>query len=123
MAALVFSLVGDVLLMLPGNTFIPGLASFLVAHVFYIALCGCALGRLGCLHLHGQRLADCHQQVCDTRSAVFAVNFGDLLLRPDADRAQRAHDRELNVARVAMAPRQAVAHGCRYDGLRSTLNV
>jgi uncharacterized membrane protein YhhN len=36
--ALVFSLVGDVFLMLPGNYFIPGLASFLVAHVFYIAL-------------------------------------------------------------------------------------
>ena len=37
-AALVFSMVGDVFLMLPGNTFIPGLASFLVAHIFYIAL-------------------------------------------------------------------------------------
>ena len=36
--ALTFSLVGDVFLMLPGNYFIPGLASFLVAHVFYIAL-------------------------------------------------------------------------------------
>ena len=36
--ALVFSLVGDVFLMLPGNYFIPGLASFLVAHIFYIAL-------------------------------------------------------------------------------------
>jgi alkylglycerol monooxygenase len=37
-AALVFSLGGDVFLMLPGNYFIPGLASFLVAHLFYIAL-------------------------------------------------------------------------------------
>ena len=37
-AALVFSMGGDVFLMLPGNTFIPGLASFLVAHIFYIAL-------------------------------------------------------------------------------------
>jgi alkylglycerol monooxygenase len=37
-AALVFSLAGDVFLMLPGNTFIPGLGSFLVAHLFYIAL-------------------------------------------------------------------------------------
>ncbi|MCF8169034.1 MAG: lysoplasmalogenase, partial [Rhodoferax sp.] len=36
--ALCFSLVGDVFLMLPGNYFIPGLASFLVAHIFYIAL-------------------------------------------------------------------------------------
>jgi uncharacterized membrane protein YhhN len=35
---MVFSLVGDVFLMLPGNYFIPGLASFLVAHGFYIAL-------------------------------------------------------------------------------------
>ena len=43
-AALVFSLAGDVFLMLPGNYFIPGLASFLVAHLFYIALFrqGCA---------------------------------------------------------------------------------
>ncbi|QTN30115.1 sterol desaturase family protein [Rhodoferax sp. AJA081-3] len=38
MVALVFSLIGDVFLMLPGNYFIPGLASFLVAHIFYIAL-------------------------------------------------------------------------------------
>jgi uncharacterized membrane protein YhhN len=38
LAALVFSLAGDVFLMLPGNYFIPGLASFLVAHIFYIAL-------------------------------------------------------------------------------------
>ncbi|MFZ3081937.1 lysoplasmalogenase [Rhodoferax ferrireducens] len=38
MAALAASLAGDVFLMLPGNYFIPGLASFLVAHLFYIAL-------------------------------------------------------------------------------------
>ncbi len=38
LAAMAFSLGGDVLLMLPGNLFIPGLASFLVAHLFYIAL-------------------------------------------------------------------------------------
>jgi uncharacterized membrane protein YhhN len=37
-AALLASLAGDVFLMLPGNYFIPGLASFLVAHLFYIAL-------------------------------------------------------------------------------------
>jgi sterol desaturase/sphingolipid hydroxylase (fatty acid hydroxylase superfamily)/uncharacterized membrane protein YhhN len=36
--ALVFSLCGDVYLMLPGDYFIPGLASFLVAHCFYIAV-------------------------------------------------------------------------------------
>ncbi len=37
--ALVASLAGDVFLMLPGGQwFIPGLASFLVAHLFYIAL-------------------------------------------------------------------------------------
>ena len=38
MAAAFFSLGGDVFLMIPGDYFIPGLASFLVAHVFYIAL-------------------------------------------------------------------------------------
>ncbi len=37
-AALVASLAGDVFLMLPGGYFIPGLASFLIAHLFYIAL-------------------------------------------------------------------------------------
>jgi len=38
-AALLASLAGDVFLMLPGGQwFIPGLASFLVAHLFYIAL-------------------------------------------------------------------------------------
>ena len=37
-AALCASLAGDVFLMLPGNWFIPGLASFLVAHLFYIGL-------------------------------------------------------------------------------------
>jgi uncharacterized membrane protein YhhN len=37
-AALAASLAGDVFLMLPGNFFIPGLASFLIAHLFYIAL-------------------------------------------------------------------------------------
>jgi sterol desaturase/sphingolipid hydroxylase (fatty acid hydroxylase superfamily)/uncharacterized membrane protein YhhN len=38
MAALVASLAGDVFLMLPGEYFIPGLASFLIGHLFYIAL-------------------------------------------------------------------------------------
>lgn len=38
LAALLFSLGGDVFLMLPGDYFIPGLASFLVAHLCYIAL-------------------------------------------------------------------------------------
>ncbi len=37
-AALTASLAGDVFLMLPSKAFIPGLASFLVAHLFYIAL-------------------------------------------------------------------------------------
>ena len=37
-AALTASMAGDVFLMLPGGYFIPGLASFLVAHLFYIAL-------------------------------------------------------------------------------------
>lgn len=38
LAALLFSLGGDVLLMLPGDYFIPGLASFLLAHLCYIVL-------------------------------------------------------------------------------------
>ncbi len=38
LAALAFSLAGDVFLMQPGDYFIPGLAAFLVAHAFYIAL-------------------------------------------------------------------------------------
>jgi sterol desaturase/sphingolipid hydroxylase (fatty acid hydroxylase superfamily)/uncharacterized membrane protein YhhN len=38
LAALVFSLAGDVFLMLADHYFILGLASFLVAHLFYIAL-------------------------------------------------------------------------------------
>lgn len=38
LAALTASLAGDVFLMLPVNAFIPGLASFLVAHLFYLAL-------------------------------------------------------------------------------------
>ncbi len=37
-AALCASMTGDVFLMLPGNWFIPGLAAFLVGHLFYIAL-------------------------------------------------------------------------------------
>ena len=36
-AGLVSSLAGDVFLMLPSDRFIPGLVSFLVAHLFYIA--------------------------------------------------------------------------------------
>ena len=36
-AGLVFSLAGDVFLMLPKDRFLAGLASFLVAHLFYIA--------------------------------------------------------------------------------------
>jgi uncharacterized membrane protein YhhN len=36
-AGLLFSLAGDVFLMLPSDRFIAGLVSFLVAHLFYIA--------------------------------------------------------------------------------------
>jgi alkenylglycerophosphocholine hydrolase len=35
-AALVLCLAGDVLLMLPGNLFVPGLAAFLIGHVLFI---------------------------------------------------------------------------------------
>jgi uncharacterized membrane protein YhhN len=37
LAALLFSLGGDIFLMLPGDRFIAGLFSFLIAHLFYIA--------------------------------------------------------------------------------------
>ena len=37
LAGLACSLVGDVLLMLPTDQFVPGLVSFLIAHLFYIA--------------------------------------------------------------------------------------
>ena len=36
-AGLIFSLAGDVFLMLPGDRFLPGLLSFLLAHVCYIS--------------------------------------------------------------------------------------
>jgi uncharacterized membrane protein YhhN len=36
-AGLLFSLVGDIFLMLPSDRFVPGLVSFLIAHLFYIA--------------------------------------------------------------------------------------
>lgn len=36
-AGMILSLVGDVLLMAPGNRFVPGLLSFLLAHVCYIS--------------------------------------------------------------------------------------
>ncbi len=41
---LLFSLAGDVFLMLPSDRFLPGLASFLVAHLLYIAAFGRAAG-------------------------------------------------------------------------------
>jgi uncharacterized membrane protein YhhN len=47
-AALVLSLLGDVFLMLPADLFVPGLVSFLLAHVAYIVgmhVDGVALGR------------------------------------------------------------------------------
>ena len=37
LAGLFFSLIGDVMLMLPGDRFIPGLVAFLVAHLCYLA--------------------------------------------------------------------------------------
>src|SRR5829696_1024527 len=36
-AGLIFSLAGDIFLMLPRDRFIPGLVSFLFVHVFYVA--------------------------------------------------------------------------------------
>lgn len=43
-AGLVFSLFGDVFLMLPKDKFIQGLASFLIAHIFYIVAFGLGFG-------------------------------------------------------------------------------
>ena len=43
LAGLLCSVVGDVLLMLERNLFVAGLASFLVAHVFYVAAFGMAI--------------------------------------------------------------------------------
>lgn len=37
LAGLLFSLMGDIFLMLPQDRFVPGLFSFLIAHLFYIA--------------------------------------------------------------------------------------
>lgn len=47
LAALLWSLAGDVFLMLPGDWFIPGLVSFLLAHVCYIALFSLGVPWLG----------------------------------------------------------------------------
>lgn len=46
-AGLLFSLAGDVFLMLPRDRFVAGLASFLVAHLFYIAAFAAQPARLG----------------------------------------------------------------------------
>jgi uncharacterized membrane protein YhhN len=45
LAGLAWSLVGDVLLMLPADRFVAGLACFLVAHLWYIAAFGVAAPR------------------------------------------------------------------------------
>lgn len=47
--ALVFSLAGDVFLMLPSDRFVPGLASFLVGHLAYIVGLNLDGGSLGAL--------------------------------------------------------------------------
>jgi uncharacterized membrane protein YhhN len=50
-AALVLSLAGDVFLMLPSDRFVPGLASFLLAHVAYIVGLNLHGGSVGALAL------------------------------------------------------------------------
>lgn len=50
-AALVLSLAGDVLLMLPSDRFVPGLASFLLAHVAYVVGLNLHGGSAGALAL------------------------------------------------------------------------
>jgi uncharacterized membrane protein YhhN len=52
-AALLFSLVGDVLLMLPRDAFVPGLASFLLAHLAYIVAFRTGGGSAGALAVSG----------------------------------------------------------------------
>jgi len=46
LAGLLFSLLGDILLMLPGDRFLAGLAAFFIAHLFYIAGFGIDQGAL-----------------------------------------------------------------------------
>lgn len=59
LSGLFFSLAGDVFLMLPKDRFLPGLVSFLVAHVFYILAFtrgtgfGCTGWIAGCIALTG----------------------------------------------------------------------
>ncbi len=43
-AGLIFSLIGDVFLMLPSDKFVLGLTSFLIAHIFYIIAFGWGFG-------------------------------------------------------------------------------
>ncbi len=50
-AALVFSLLGDVFLMLPSDQFVPGLASFLLGHIAYVVGLNINGGSLGALAL------------------------------------------------------------------------
>jgi len=50
-AALVLSLAGDVFLMLPADRFVPGLASFLLAHVAYVVGLNLDGGSVGALAL------------------------------------------------------------------------
>ena len=50
-AALVLSLAGDVFLMLPADRFVPGLASFLLAHVAYVVGLNLHGGSVGALAL------------------------------------------------------------------------
>lgn len=45
-AGLVFSILGDIFLMLPGDHFLPGVGSFLVTHILYIAAFSAGLNEL-----------------------------------------------------------------------------
>lgn len=46
LAGLVFSLAGDIFLMLPTDRFVPGLVAFLIAHLFYITAFASEIGSL-----------------------------------------------------------------------------
>ena len=76
LAGLVMSLVGDVLLMMPAEFFIPGLAAFLIAHLIYIAAFridlpsgGFSIGVLAPFVVYGVLMA-----------AFLAPGLGDMLI-------------------------------------------
>ena len=96
-----FSLIGDVFLMLPHDLFIPGLISFLIAHLFYIvafstarkglslwAICLCAVYSAGILFLLWPYLGGlkipvlCYLLVITLMGSWALSNWGALKTKP-----------------------------------------